>query len=279
VTALLCPGDAATTPSGPRVGAVVVLLHPGAMGARIGAELVRAGHQVRWLAVGRSPATRRRAEQAGLTATGDVAALLAGAEIVLSVCPPQGALDVARLVAGGGFVGTYVDANPVAPATLAEIAATVEGGGARLVDGGIVGPPPGEGRSTHFYLAGDESAARTVADLFNGSAVTPMVVGAELGAASAAKQAYALFNKGRMLLAAVAADLAESHGVLDVLAAESGRSGADILAELPAVRAGLAEVGWRWGPEFEELAASLVASGVDPALARACVQELGRYGA
>ena len=257
----------------------MALLHPGAMGARIGAELVRAGHQVRWLAVGRSSATRSRAEEAGLSATDDVAALLAGAEVVLSVCPPQGALDAARLVAGGAFAGTYVDANPVAPATLAEIAATVQAGGARLVDGGIVGPPPGDGRSTHFYLAGDPSTARTVADLFSGSAVTPIVVSADLGAASAAKQAYALFNKGRMVLAAVAADLAESHGVLDVLAAESGRSGADILAELPAVRAGLAEVGWRWGPEFEELAAALVASGGDPALAQACVQVLGRYGA
>ena len=267
-----------TAPSGPGTGAVVALLHPGTMGARIGAELVRAGHQVRWLAVGRSPATRGRAEEAGLTPAGDVDTLLAGAEIVLSVCPPQGALDVARLVANGGFAGTYVDANPVSPATLAEIAATVEARGGRLVDGGIVGPPPVEGRSTHLYLAGDQSAARAVAELFSGPAVTPMVVGADLGAASAAKQAYALFNKGRMLLAAVAADLAESHGVLDVLAAESGRSGADILAELPAVRAGLAEVGWRWGPEFEQIAEGLVAADADPALARACVQVLARFG-
>jgi 3-hydroxyisobutyrate dehydrogenase-like beta-hydroxyacid dehydrogenase len=256
----------------------VALLHPGKMGARIGAELVRAGHQVRWLAPGRSPATRGRAAEAALTATGDIDTLLAGTEIVLSVCPPQGALDVARLVAGGGFAGTYVDANPVAPATLAEIASTVEAGGSRLVDGGIVGPPPGEGRSTHFYLAGDQSSARAVAELFSGSAVTPMVVGADLGAASAAKQAYALFNKGRMLLAAAAADLASAHGVLDVLAAESGRPGADILAELPFVRVGLAEVGWRWGPEFDEIAAALVAAGGDPALARACAQVLGRYG-
>jgi 3-hydroxyisobutyrate dehydrogenase-like beta-hydroxyacid dehydrogenase len=264
-------------PSGP--GAVVALLHPGAMGSRVGAELVRAGHQVRWLAAGRSPATQRRAEQAGLTATDDVAALLAGAGFVVSVCPPQGALDVAGRVAGGGFAGTYLDANPVAPATLAEIVATVGAGGATLVDGGIVGPPPGEGRNTHLYLAGERSATLRLAELFRGSAVTPMIVGADVGAASAAKQAYALFNKGRMVLAALAADLAESHGVLDVLAAESGRSGADLLGELPAVRDGLAEVGWRWGPEFEQIAEALVASGADPALALACVQALGRYGA
>jgi 3-hydroxyisobutyrate dehydrogenase-like beta-hydroxyacid dehydrogenase len=259
-----------------RTRTVVGLLHPGAMGARIGAELVRAGHQVRWLDAGRSSATRRRAEDAGLTSTGDVAALLTGTHVVISVCPPQGALDVANVVAAGGFSGVYVDANPVSAATLSEISAVVEGAGAAVVDGGIVGPPPREGGRTHLYLAGDQAAASAVAGLFAGTNVTPMFVGTEVGAASAAKQAYALFNKGRMVLAALAADLAESHGVLHVLAAESERSGAELLGELPAVRGALAEVGWRWGPEFEQIAASLVAAGADPALAQACARLLER---
>jgi 3-hydroxyisobutyrate dehydrogenase-like beta-hydroxyacid dehydrogenase len=256
--------------------AVVALLHPGAMGAQIGAQLVRAGDEVRWLSTGRSPATRARAEEAGLVAALDITALLEGAEIVVSVCPPQGALDVARSVASAGFAGTYVDANPVAPATLTEIAATVQAVGATMVDGGIVGPPPREGLRTHLYLAGDPSAVARVADRFTGTDVTPMVVGTELGAASAAKQAYALFNKGRLVLAAAAADLAKAHGVLHVLAAESERPGADILGELTAVRAGLAEVGWRWGPEFEQIAATLAAADADPALAQACEQWLRR---
>jgi 3-hydroxyisobutyrate dehydrogenase-like beta-hydroxyacid dehydrogenase len=255
---------------------VVALLHPGAMGARIGAGLVGAGHQVRWLSAGRSAATRQRAEEAGLVAAPDISVLLEGAETVVSVCPPQGAIDVARLVAGAGFSGTYVDANPVSSGTLAEIAARVEAAGATLVDGGIVGPPPSPGHRTHLYLAGDQSAVAGVARLFTGTDLTPIVVGTELGAASAAKQAYALFNKGRIVLAALAADLAGSHGVLDVLAAESGRPGADILGELPGVRAGLAEVGWRWGPEFDEIAATLAAAGADPALARACERLLRR---
>jgi 3-hydroxyisobutyrate dehydrogenase-like beta-hydroxyacid dehydrogenase len=256
----------------------VALLHPGAMGSRVGAELVSAGHQVRWLSADRSPATWQRAADAGLIAHADVQALLDGAEFVFSICPPQGAAEVAKLIAGTGFSGTYVEANPVAPETLSEIAAALEPGGASLVDGGIVGPPPQPGRRTNFYLAGVPAATATVAQLFAGTDVTAMVVGTDVGAASAAKQAYALFNKGRIVLAAAASDLAESHGVLDVLAAEGQRSGADILAQLADVRSGLAEVGWRWGPEFAEIAAALEASGVDPALARACEQLLRRYG-
>jgi hypothetical protein len=155
----------------------------------------------------------------------------------------------------------------------------VAGAGATVVDGGIVGPPPSHGGRTHLYLAGEQTAASAVAGLFTGTDVTPKLVGSEIGAASAAKQAYALFNKGRMVLAALAAELASSHGVLDVLAAESERPGAELLAELPAVRAGLAEVGWRWGPEFDQIAASLEDADVDPALARACAALLGRDGA
>jgi 3-hydroxyisobutyrate dehydrogenase-like beta-hydroxyacid dehydrogenase len=253
---------------------VVALLHPGAMGARIGAELVGAGHEVRWLSLGRSAATRRRADEAGLVASLDVSDFFAGVEVVLSVCPPQGALDVARLVAGAGFAGMFVDANPVAPATLTLIAQAVEGAGATFVDAGIVGPPPRAGLRTHLYLAAVPELTSRVAGLFANTAVTPLVVGTGPGAASAAKQAYALFNKGRMVLAAAAAELAEAHGVLPVLAAESDRAGADLLGELPAVRAGLAEVGWRWGPEFEQIAATLEAAGADPVLARALSQVL-----
>jgi hypothetical protein len=71
-----------------------------------------------------------------------------------------------------------------------------------------------------------------------------------------------------VVLAAAAADLADAHGVLDVLAGESDRPGNELLAELAEVRSGLAEVGWRWGPEFGEIAASLSAAGLDDALAR-----------
>jgi 3-hydroxyisobutyrate dehydrogenase-like beta-hydroxyacid dehydrogenase len=185
--------------------------------------------------------------------------------VVLSVLPPQAALPVAEQVAASGFAGTYVDANPLSPATLESVRAVVEGAGATLVDGGIVGPPPRDGHPTHLYLAGDHDRVAAVAALLPGPRLMPVVVGARVGQASAAKQAYALVAKGRMVLATMAADLADAHGVGDVLAAEHDRADASLLAELPELRQGLARVGWRWAPEFDELAASLTAAGVDPA--------------
>jgi hypothetical protein len=64
--------------------------------------------------------------------------------------------------------------------------------------------------------------------------------------------------------------------VTDVLAAESDRAGAELLAELPDLRAGLAEVGWRWGPEMDEVARTLAAAGSDPAAVEGLAAQLRR---
>ena len=147
------------------------------MGSRIGGELVATGHEVRWLATGRSDATRARARTESLTAVDDAAALVDGAEVVLSVLPPQAAVDVARLVAATGFAGTYVDANPLSPGTLREVRTAVEAVGATVVDGGVVGPPPRDGGRTHLYLAGPTDAVAQVEAVVAGTRVTPVVLG------------------------------------------------------------------------------------------------------
>ena len=86
----------------------VALLNPGAMGVTIGASAKAVGSAVLWASAGRGAATRNRAEASGFEERDDLAAVLAEAEVVLSVCPPHAALDLA---------------------------------GARFVDGGIIGPP------------------------------------------------------------------------------------------------------------------------------------------
>ena len=92
---------------------VLAVLNPGAMGAAVAACLVGRGHTVGWLRPGRSEATSRRAAQAGLTPFDDLAELLAHADIVFSICPPHGALDVAAALAG--YRGIVVDANAISP--------------------------------------------------------------------------------------------------------------------------------------------------------------------
>lgn len=135
------------------------LLHPGAMGAAVGACLVEAGHEVLWASAGRSAQTAARARAARLTDAGSVDELAARSDVVLSICPPDAALAVARSL--GSYRGVLLDANAVAPATAAEIAAAT---GATYVDGGIIGPPPTAPGTTRLYLSGER--ASEVAALF-----------------------------------------------------------------------------------------------------------------
>src|SRR5205807_201139 len=63
----------------------VGLLHPGAMGAAVGAALTSSGVPVAWASSGRSAATRGRAERAGLADAGTVEALVAASDVLLCI--------------------------------------------------------------------------------------------------------------------------------------------------------------------------------------------------
>jgi 3-hydroxyisobutyrate dehydrogenase-like beta-hydroxyacid dehydrogenase len=216
---------------------------------------------VLWVAKGRSPASARRAEAAGLTSA-SLSDLLGRAEIVLSVCPPQAALAVAAEVAKKGFKGLFVDANAIAPRTVRAVAATVTKAGATFVDGGIIGPPPqpGTDHGPRLYLAG--AGSETVAALFAGTPVTTCLVDGEIGAASAVKMAYAAWTKGSAALMLAARALARTQRVEGTLLAEWGASQPELSARVEAAAQAAAVKGWRWDPEMNEIALAMADAGL-----------------
>ena len=232
----------------------VGVLHPGEMGAAVGA-VARA--DVWWAPEGRSEATAARAQDAGLQPSA-VDELLRRCTVVLSICPPHAALDVARAVAAHGYGGIYCDANAVSPATAREVAAVVEARGATCVDGGIVGGPPTTSWS-RLYLSGAEAAA--VAAIFEGTRLEPALLDAEIGTASAFKMLYAGFTKGTAALLIALADAAEQLGLASALRAEWERSLPDVPEQLAGARRSAAAKGWRWVAEMREIAATLRAAG------------------
>ncbi|MEU4287851.1 DUF1932 domain-containing protein [Kribbella sp. NPDC026596] len=245
----------------------IAVFHPGAMGSKLAAQLVAAGHEVHWVPEGRSEASAARAAEAGLIGT-PFAEAVREAEAVLCSCAPQGAVDIAQQVGSAGFSGLYIEANPLSPMSLREAQSAVSE--ATFVDAGVVGPPPTGGPSpTHLMLSG--AAAEQAAELWAGTAVTAMVVGAEPGAASAAKSSYALYNKGKAALAVLAFQLAEKYGVTDALIAQQVRADAGSLKD-PQLPENLRSVAWRWGPEFDELAETLDNAGLEGDAARALRQ-------
>jgi 3-hydroxyisobutyrate dehydrogenase-like beta-hydroxyacid dehydrogenase len=237
---------------------IIGLLHPGEMGAAVGRCLTGRGHQVLWAAEGRGPDTATRAKAAGLEDAGTVAALARRAEVIISVCPPHAALDVAWAV--HGFSGLYVDANAISPGTAGEVAQMITESGGRYVDGGIIGSPPERPGTTRLYLSGTD--AGTVAGLFAGTPLEAKVVAGSATAASAVKMAYAGWTKGSAALLLGLRALAREQGVEDTLLAEWELSQPELAGRSAgAARSALAK-GWRWVAEMEEIAATMSAAGL-----------------
>jgi len=234
----------------------LAILHPGAMGAAVAACLVKRGHQVGWLRTGRSDATVRRAAEAGLTPFDDLAELLAQADIVFSICPPHGALDVARELAG--FRGIVVDANAISPETANVVGDVVTSGGARYVDGGVIGPPPLTPGTTRLYLAGDDG---DVANLFAGSALDAVTLAGAPPAASALKMTYAAWTKTTAALLVSIRETAAAYGVDDDLASEWAISQPHLAQAWLRAREQTREKGWRWAHELAEVGRTFAAVG------------------
>jgi 3-hydroxyisobutyrate dehydrogenase-like beta-hydroxyacid dehydrogenase len=237
----------------------IAMLHPGEMGAAIGADLIARGLRVVWASAGRAASTRRRAENAGLNDVETLARAAQAANIVFSVCPPRAALDLARAVAACGFAGTYVDANAISAETSREVGRVVEAAGASYVDAGIIGPPPISGASVRLYACGSHSAQ--IAQLFEGCIMRAIALDGPVGTASAFKLCYAAWNKGATALLAGIRALADREGVDAALLAEWKIS----LPELPKRSETVsvsARKAWRWIAEMEEVAASFESAGL-----------------
>lgn len=236
------------------------VLHPGAMGAAVGSALRPRAGAVVWAAAGRSDATSKRAELADLVGVPDTAAVARRADVIVSVCPPHAALDLARAVAALRFSGLFVDANAVSPSTAREIGGTVEAGGAVFVDGGLIGPPPRAAGTTRLYLSGRE--AKRASALFDGTRLEAIALSDAPGAASALKMAYAAYTKGVSALLIGVRALAAAEGVDDALLAEWHRSQPDLPKRSEAAARDNARKAWRFVGEMEEITAAFEAAGL-----------------
>ncbi|MFF7189664.1 DUF1932 domain-containing protein [Streptomyces sp. NPDC008222] len=254
---------------------VVGILHPGSMGAAVAACANANAAAVLWCEAGRSPASAARADRFGLTPVATLRELLDRSDIVISLCPPAAAEDLARDVAEHGVTGVYVEANAINPERTQRIAALLEPD-ATVVDAGVVGSPPVRGKTPTLYLSGPVAETNRIEALFAGTAVRTAVLGTEVGKASALKLSYASFQKTSRLLVALAVGMAREYGVDQELIEVASRRTDSYLTE-PQYIAKTAARAWRWGPELEEAADTLAAAGLPPEMLRAAASTLARW--
>ncbi len=237
------------------------VLHPGEMGISIAVAAQKSGHDVCWASTGRSAQTRDRAAKFGLRDAETLARLCDTCEIIVSVCPPEAAEDVAQRVLAHGFTGLYLDANAISPQRAVSIGDVMAKAGATFIDGGIIGAPAWTPGTTWLYLAGP-SADRAAA-CFAAGPLAIHVLGETIGKASALKMCYAAYSKGTTALLCAALAAAEHLGVRHELQeqwAHDEREGAEKksarrLRSVPAKA-------WRFVGEMGEIAATFRAAGV-----------------
>jgi 3-hydroxyisobutyrate dehydrogenase-like beta-hydroxyacid dehydrogenase len=191
------------------------ILHPGEMGISIAASAINNGHQVYWLSQGRSDQTRSRAEKYHLLEISSLTELCQICEIVISICPPHAAEEVAQSVMERSFKGLYLDSNAIAPQRAIKIGRMMEANKIQFVDGGIIGGPAWTPKETLLYLSG-EHADQIAAGFSNGPLETK-IMGNEIGKASALKMCYAAYTKGTTALLSVILATAESLNVREEL--------------------------------------------------------------
>jgi 3-hydroxyisobutyrate dehydrogenase-like beta-hydroxyacid dehydrogenase len=233
----------------------VGLLFPGEMGALVGSAV---HGDVIWASEGRSEATRQRAES--FRDVGTVRELVADSEVVISLCPPAIAEDVAGEVAAEGFDGIYLEANAISPDRAQRIA-----GYLRCVDGSIISRS-----DVNLYLSGDSDDVAAIAALFPEGDVKPIPLAGGVGAASALKMAFGGWNKIGAALTAQAYAIARAYGVEDALAAEGVDSDRFVRS---------ARKAWRWAPEMDEVSDTSEALGLPGGMGRGAAELFRRWEA
>jgi 3-hydroxyisobutyrate dehydrogenase-like beta-hydroxyacid dehydrogenase len=238
----------------------VALLYPGNMGSTIGAAAAASGARVVWASERRSKTSRERAKQAGLIDVETLPNALGESDVVLSVCPPHSALEVAESVAQHNFKGIYVDANAISRATAVRVGEIVGRTGASFVDGGIIGAPVKKAGTTRLYLSGVH--APEIAELFSASMLDARAIGPEPGAASALKVAYAAWTKCTDTLLLAIRAFAAHEGVDQALLQEWSISQPELERRCQRATAVAVPKMWRYVGEMEEIADTFRAAGL-----------------
>jgi len=228
----------------------VGIVSPGVMGSAIGASLLRGGARVVVTVAGRGRRTEKLAGEAGLEVLPSLADVVENGDVVLSVVPPDQAETVAAELADARLL---VDLNAVSPTTVRRLQVDV--------DGSISGPPPATGgvRATRMYLSGPRAAEVAALPFFG---VETIVVGAEIGLASAVKMSTASVYKGSVALLTQALRAADHYGVLDHVLDDLGELAAGAGPQI----ARAAAKADRYVGEMYEISAAQSAAALDPAL-------------
>jgi 3-hydroxyisobutyrate dehydrogenase-like beta-hydroxyacid dehydrogenase len=243
----------------------VGILSPGDMGHAVGQVLGSRGLRVITCLQGRSERTRSLATRAHLIDVPTYQALVGEADIILSILVPAQAESAAQLVAQAiseiKADLTYTDCNAVSPQTAHRLDAIITEAGGRFVDASIIGPPPRKEGTTRFYASGPYVNVFQELTQFG---LDVIVLGEQVGQASAIKMCYAALTKGTAALYTELLMAAEVLGVSQALKEEFQLSQAMLLGHMAQRLPRMPMKSGRWVGEMEEIAQTFAGVGLTP---------------
>jgi 3-hydroxyisobutyrate dehydrogenase-like beta-hydroxyacid dehydrogenase len=235
----------------------IAIVGMGGMGHRMAAELTAGGHEVLTCLAGRGALSKARAKEAGARDVGSLDALVRGAEIILSVMPPEHAPTFATKIATAckttKSTPHYVDCNAVSPQTAIRIGKIIVDAGAKFADGGIIGMPPQNGKRIRLYVSG---ADLDLLARLDGHGMDVKPVGPSPGQASGLKMCYAALTKGQMTLHAAVLMLAHALDLFEPFSEELEHSQNDAWQRMQLTTPFIAPDSGRWVGEMREIAAT-----------------------
>ena len=236
----------------------VAILMPGDMGHGCATVFRENGFRTVTDLSKRSERTKALSAKAGLENLGSLEEVAKQAHIVLSILPPENALDQARKFAAAmiatGSAPPYVDCNAVSPATTRKIGAEINRSGALYIDGGIIGSNPvNEKGGTRLYVSGSDTAAVRELD---GKGMVVRDIGDEIGRASGLKMVYASATKGTFSLHAAVLTAAHAMGLTEEYMAELSESRPAMLSAMENMVPRIPLDAGRWLGEMNEIAAT-----------------------
>jgi 2-hydroxy-3-oxopropionate reductase len=206
----------------------------GAMGGRMAARLLDAGHQVT-VHDARAEAAEALAQRGARSARSPRDVADAAPTVLVSLPTPDVVRDVAtgaQGLLGGAAMRHYVDLSTTGPAVAEEVGAVLAGAGVACVDAPVSGGPAGaEGGSLTIMAAGRADAVEAVRPVLERLGSTLFVVGERPGQGQVAKVVNNLMSAASIAITAEAIALGVKAGLdpgtlLGVVGSSSGSNNA-----------------------------------------------------
>ena len=213
---------------------------------------------------------RARAAETGTRLVETPRALAENARVILSVVTASSAHDAAKKVASDlTATHLYVDLNSVSPATKRQIAAAIDAGAGRFVEGAIMAPVSGADHRVPILLNGVWASEL-------GSVLLPYrmrleVMDGPTGAAAAVKMCRSIVIKGLEALMLECSIAAGEYGAADRVYDSLAETypGIDWRKMANYMIGRVLEHGERRAREMEEVAHTLREAGIEPLMAEA----------